>query len=147
MKTLKLAVAVAMLSGAARADIPSRPLPQPRINGTPTGNVAAVTPWRAAPRAAARPAARLLPLLVHSAAVGLDGWTTRRFVVHGYQESDPLVRPLIGARPGWGRMVPLGIAEVGLTELLVRRYPRLRWVRIGLIVGHGGAAAWNLHLR
>jgi hypothetical protein len=67
----------------------------------------------------------------HADALFADGVVTRRSVLHGGEEVDPLARAFIGARPTWGRMVPVGagfvIGEAWLAERM--KTSRHAWVR------------------
>lgn len=68
---------------------------------------------------------------VHAGALFADGYTTRRAVLRGKSETDPLARALIGSRPTWGRMLPIGAAVViGQTYLAERmKHSRNGFVR------------------
>jgi len=85
-------------------------------------------------------------VLAQAAAVSFDAWATRRFVQNGYVEKDPAVKFIMGSRPSNRALVAGAIGETSLTTLIVRRYPRLRWVQIGAAVTHGGLAFANLRL-
>lgn len=81
---------------------------------------------------------------LHGATVGFDGYSTRQFVRQGYIEVGA-ARPLLGPRPTWNRMAPLGALEVWSVAKLPRKY---RWpVQLGLIGLHIGFGAHNLTLR
>jgi hypothetical protein len=41
-----------------------------------------------------------------------DGVTTMEFVKHGYVEVDPISRTLLGQRPSWNRMAPIGAIQI-----------------------------------
>ena len=60
-----------------------------------------------------------------------DGVTTRQFVKRGYVEVDPLARILIGRKPTWGRMAPLGAVQVVASVWVAERMKTSRhiWVR------------------
>src|SRR5205807_3412646 len=60
-----------------------------------------------------------------------DGVTTRQFVKRGYVEVDPLTRILIGRKPTWGRMAPLGAVQVVASVWVAERMKTSRhiWVR------------------
>jgi hypothetical protein len=49
---------------------------------------------------------------IQAAALVSDGVTTRQFLRRGYTEVDPVARILIGSKPTWSRMAPLGAAQV-----------------------------------
>src|SRR5260370_35566067 len=49
---------------------------------------------------------------IQTAALVSDGVTTRQFLRRGYTEVEPLARILIGPKPTWGRMAPLGAVQV-----------------------------------
>jgi hypothetical protein len=85
--------------------------------------------------------------LLQTGAVVADALTTRRFVAYGYVEKDPLTRPLIGTRPTYARMIPLGAGEVVGTYLLAKKYPKLRWLQVGLTFSHTACAGRNLTLQ
>ena len=50
-----------------------------------------------------------------------DGVTTTRFVKRGYVEVDPLSRILLGRRPSWARMAPMGAAQILASAWLAGR--------------------------
>jgi hypothetical protein len=84
---------------------------------------------------------------LQAGAVLADAITTRNNVVRGYVEGDPLTRPLIGVRPTYASMFPLGAAEVGLAYLLARKYPRMRWLQVSFTVTHAACALRNSTLK
>jgi hypothetical protein len=84
---------------------------------------------------------------MQAGAVLADAITTRNNVVRGYVEGDPLTRPLIGVRPTYASMIPLGAAEVGLAYLLARKYPRMRWLQVSFTVTHAACALRNSTLK
>lgn len=89
-----------------------------------------------------RPRVRYAPswmTAAHVAALTFDGVTTL-----GQREGNPVVRPLIGARPGVPRMVAWGAVEVVAAEWLAWRYPRARWARVAVVVAHVGGGTWNV---
>jgi hypothetical protein len=105
-------------------------------------------------------AAKNKPILalaaMQTAALLSDGVTTRQFLRRGYTEVDPLTRILIGRKPTWGRMAPLGAVQVAAGMWLAARMAtsRYTWVRrfwwlpqmMG-IAGNAAAAAHNVTLR
>lgn len=105
-------------------------------------------------------AAKNRPLLslaaAQTAALVSDGVTTRQFLGRGYVEVDPVARILIGRKPTWGRMVPLGAVQVFAGAWLGEQMAMSRhtWVRrlwwlpqaIG-IAGNAAATAHNVSLR
>src|SRR5229473_3158108 len=68
---------------------------------------------------------------IHAAALVSDGVTTRQFLRRGYTEVDPVARILIGSKPTWARMAPLGAAQVIAGMWLAQRMATSRhvWVR------------------
>lgn len=105
-------------------------------------------------------AAKNRPLLslaaAQTAALVSDGVTTRQFLSRGYVEVDPVARILIGRKPTWGRMVPLGAVQVFAGAWLGEQMAMSRhtWVRrlwwlpqaIG-IAANTAATAHNVTLR
>ena len=93
---------------------------------------------------------------MQAAALISDGITTRQFLRRGYTEVDPVARILIGSKPTWGRMAPLGAVQVVAGMWLAERMARSRhpWVRrfwwlqqmMG-IAGNAAATAHNFTLR
>ena len=93
---------------------------------------------------------------MQTAALISDGITTRQFLRHGYTEVDPVARILIGSKPTWGRMAPLGAVQVVAGMWLAERMALSRhpWVRrfwwlpqmMG-IAGNAAATAHNFTLR
>lgn len=80
-----------------------------------------------------------------------DGVTTRQNVTHGQVEIDPVARLFIGSRPGYGRMVPIGvIEEVGCYYLARRmersqRFHKIYWLPQAVaIAGHGFGAGSDI---
>lgn len=49
--------------------------------------------------------------LSQSAVLVADGITTRERVRLGYTEFDPLARAVLGNRPTWARMAPMGVVQ------------------------------------
>jgi len=105
-------------------------------------------------------AAKSKPILalaaVQTAALVSDGITTRQFLRRGYTEVDPLTRILIGRKPTWGRMAPLGAVQVVAGMWLAERMATSQhvWVRrfcwLPQIMGTAGnlaATAHNVTLR
>ena len=90
-----------------------------------------------------------------TAALVSDGVTTRQFLRRGYVEVDPIARVLIGRKPTWGRMAPLGAVQVFAGAWLGERMATSRhvWVRrfwwlpqIGAIAANTAATAHNIAL-
>jgi hypothetical protein len=104
-------------------------------------------------------AAENRPLLslaaVQTAALISDGVTTRQYLRRGYVEVDPVARILIGRKPTWGRMLPLGAVQVFAGAWLGEEMAMSRhlWVRrfwwlpqaIG-IAANAAASAHNVAL-
>jgi hypothetical protein len=69
--------------------------------------------------------------LAQSAALVADGITTREQVRLGYTETDPLARAVLGSRPTWARMAPLGALQCLLETWLAERMRTSphRWIR------------------
>jgi hypothetical protein len=116
--------------------------PVPKIAAMPAGFVAAPKPlarqsWLSRPETLAA---------FQGLAALADGITTHQYISRGYVEVDPLTKPLIGLHPSYARMIPLGIAEVAGSYVLARKWPRLRWLQIGLTAAHAGCAGHNLTL-
>lgn len=67
---------------------------------------------------------------VSTAAQVADGVTTVDFERRGYIEVDPISRFLLGERPTWSRMAPIGAAEIVGTAFIAHRmrYSRNRFV-------------------
>jgi hypothetical protein len=85
-----------------------------------------------------------------------DGITTRQYLRRGYVEVDPFTRVLLGRRPMWARMAPLGTVQVLAGMWLGERMStsRNRWIRrfwwlpqAAGIAGNAAATANNLKLR
>jgi hypothetical protein len=80
-----------------------------------------------------------------------DGVTTRQFLRRGYVEVDPITRILIGAKPTWARMAPLGAVQVVAGMWLAERMSmsRHQWVRrfcwLPQMIGIAGNAAATGH--
>jgi hypothetical protein len=68
---------------------------------------------------------------IQTAALVSDGVTTRQFLHRGYVEVEPVARILIGSKPTWGRMAPLGAVQVAAGMWLAERMAMSRhvWVR------------------
>ena len=100
-------------------------------------------------------AVRKKPLLaltgMQTAALVSDGVTTRQFLRRGYTEVDPLARMLIGSRPTWARMAPLGAVQVAAGMWLAERMAssQRRWVRrfwwLPQFIGSAANAAGAAH--
>ena len=60
-----------------------------------------------------------------------DGITTREQVRLGYTEVDPLTKAVLGSRPTWARMAPLGALQCLLETWLAERMRASpnRWIR------------------
>jgi|SRR2546427_2471310 len=93
---------------------------------------------------------------IQAAALVSDGVTTRQFLRRGYTEVDPLARILIGSKPTWARMAPLGAAQVIAGMWIAQRMATSRhvWVRrfwwlpqIMGIAGNLAATGHNVALR
>jgi hypothetical protein len=93
---------------------------------------------------------------IQTGALISDGVTTRQFLHRGYTEVDPLARILIGSKPTWARMAPLGAVHVVAGMWLAERMASSHhvWVRrfwwlpqmLG-IAGNAAATAHNVALR
>jgi len=84
--------------------------------------------------------------VVEAGAATFDGVTTWRGARKGWEEGDPITRPLIGTRPEVGRMVAFGAVEVVGAYLLARRWPKMRWLQVGATGAHLAAGAHNATL-
>lgn len=93
---------------------------------------------------------------VQTAALVSDGVTTRQFLRRGYTEVEPLARILIGRKPTWGRMAPLGAVQVVAGMWLADRMAASQnaWVRrfwwlpqVMGIAGNAAATGHNFTLR
>ena len=104
-------------------------------------------------------AAQNRPLLslaaVQTAALISDGVTTRQYLSRGYVEVDPVARLLIGRKPTWGRMLPLGAVQVFAgawlgEEMAMSRHPWVRrfwWLPQAIgIAANAAASAHNVAL-
>ena len=118
VKTLSL---FALLSCAVLAhadDLPNAPMPKPSTE-TPTGYISSGK--RVAPHPIIR-SKRLFGLdrsvvlfaVIQTGALTYDGFTTRDIEARcpRCREGNPVNRFFLGERPGWGRMTPLGAAEI-----------------------------------
>jgi hypothetical protein len=85
--------------------------------------------------------------VAQSGAVVFDIVTTNHSIARGYVEKDPIARFVIGSRPSYAQMIPLGVAEVVGSYLLVKKYPKLHWLQISLTVTHTTCGAHNLTLK
>ncbi len=93
---------------------------------------------------------------MQTAALVSDGVTTRQFLRRGYTEVDPVARMLIGSRPTWARMAPLGAVQVAAGMWLAERMESSQhpWVRrfwwlpqVMGIAANAASAAHNAALR
>ena len=93
---------------------------------------------------------------IQTAALIADGVTTRQYLKRGYVEIDPLTRILIGRRPTWARMAPLGTLQVLAGMWLAERMETSRhgWIRrlwwlpeVAGIAGNTVATVNNVRLR
>jgi hypothetical protein len=73
----------------------------------------------------------VLLAMLQTAALISDGVTTRQFLSRGFVEVNPFTRVLIGTRPTWARMAPMGAVQVVTGMWLSERMARSRhlWVR------------------
>jgi len=92
---------------------------------------------------------------VQSGLLVSDGVTTRQVVRRGYSEIDPIARLFIGTKPTWGRMAPIGAAQVIAGTWLAERMRTSRhvWIRrfwwapqAAGIAGNAWATGHNLAL-
>jgi hypothetical protein len=92
---------------------------------------------------------------VHSAAAIMDGITTRRCIVIGTTEADPVDRLFLGPKPTWPRMIVFGSMEIYGAAILAQRmkHSRFKVVRrlylapqIGLIAIHTYAGGNNVKI-
>ena len=87
--------------------------------------------------------------LVHGIAATTDGVSTKyweRKCWYCYEE--PVVRPFIGRRPTWSRMLPAGVLEVGaaawIGHELKKHHKKYWWVpQVALIAAHTSFAISN----
>jgi hypothetical protein len=90
---------------------------------------------------------------IQTAALISDGVTTRQFLSRGYTEVEPLARILIGSKPTWGRMAPIGAVQVLAGMWLAERMSTSRhvWIRrfwwLPQAIGATGNVAASLHNR
>lgn len=88
---------------------------------------------------------------MQTAALVSDGVTTRQFLRRGYVEIDPVARILIGRKPTWARMAPLGVVQVVAGMWLAEQMASNRhdWVRrlwwLPQVIGIAGNAASSAH--
>ena len=88
---------------------------------------------------------------MQTAALVSDGVTTRQFLRRGYVEIDPVTRILIGRKPTWARMAPLGVVQVVAGMWLAEQMASSRhnWVRrlwwLPQVIGIAGNAASSAH--
>jgi len=69
--------------------------------------------------------------LIQVVALASDGFTTRKAVSRGYIEINPVTSILIGRKPSWSRMAPLGTAQVIAETWLAERMKNSShsWIR------------------
>lgn len=93
---------------------------------------------------------------VHSAAAIMDGITTRRCIVIGTTEADPVDRLFLGPKPTWPRMIVFGSMEIYGAAILAQqmKHSKYKVVRrlylapqIGIIGLHTYAGANNVKIR
>lgn len=79
-----------------------------------------------------------------------DGVSTRSMIDRGWYEHNGFSRSLIGEHPSWGRMVPIGAAELVGTAYVAQWMKHTRWGKhiwwmpqVGLAVLHARAAYHN----
>ena len=88
---------------------------------------------------------------MQTAALVSDGVTTRQFLRRGYVEIDPVARILIGRKPTWARMAPLGAVQVVAGMWLAEQMASSRhdWVRrlwwLPQVIGIAGNAVSSAH--
>lgn len=88
---------------------------------------------------------------IQTAALVSDGVTTRQYLHRGYVEVDPLTRILLGRKPTWSRMAPLGAIQVFAGMWLAERMAMSQnvWVRrfswLPQTIGIAGNAAASTH--
>ena len=94
--------------------------------------------------------------MLQTAALISDGVTTRQYLRRGYVEVDPLTKILIGSKPTWARMAPLGMVQVVAGMWLAEHMStsrhvwvrRFRWLpQIAGIAANAAATAHNVTLR
>ena len=85
--------------------------------------------------------------VLQTMAVIADIKTTHYNTTHGGYEQNPLVRAVAGAHPSYGKMAAGGAVEIGLSYLLAKKFPKMRWLQVSFTVGHGACAAHNLAVR
>jgi hypothetical protein len=94
--------------------------------------------------------------MLQTAALISDGVTTRQYLDRGYVEVDPFTKILIGSKPTWARMAPLGMVQVFTGMWLAQQMAisqhvwvrRFRWLpQIAGIAANAAAAAHNVTLR
>jgi hypothetical protein len=100
--------------------------------------------------------------VTQSAFMLADGYNTANNTSHferkglyGPSEANPISRVLIGSRPTWSRMLPVGIAVVELTSITSDRLQRshgwihhLRWLpQIVSISGNSAGIAYTLRTK
>jgi hypothetical protein len=93
---------------------------------------------------------------LQTAALISDGVTTRQYLRRGYVEVDPFAKILIGSKPTWARMAPLGMVQVFAGMWLAQQMAtsqhvwvrRFRWLpQVAGIAANAAASAHNVTLR
>jgi hypothetical protein len=88
---------------------------------------------------------------IQTAALISDGVTTRQYLSRGYTEVEPVARILIGSKPTWGRMAPIGAVQVFAGMWLAERMSTSQhvWIRrfwwLPQMLGTAGNVAASLH--
>jgi hypothetical protein len=95
-------------------------------------------------------------LMIQTGFLVSDGITTARDIAGGEQEVDPLARLVLGSRPSWNRMIPIG-AGVALGSYWIgskmhhsqnRLLRRLWYVpQVAGILGNAYGTVHNIHSR
>src|SRR5208337_2922344 len=110
MKAIVMGIAVLVLTGATKAqEFFEVPIPKvdPGIieKGAPPKQLIRQPWWKLDKDVTALGT-------MHSAAAIMDGITTRRCIVMGTTEADPVDRLFLGPKPTWDRMIPFGGMEI-----------------------------------
>jgi len=88
---------------------------------------------------------------VQTAALISDGVTKRQFLSRGYTEVEPVARILLGRRPTWSRMAPIGAIQVFAGMWLAQRMATSQhaWIRrfwwLPQVIGTAGNLAATVH--